>query len=34
MWTRSVPIEDEAKKQLANAARLPIALKQVLCVKG
>jgi tRNA-splicing ligase RtcB (3'-phosphate/5'-hydroxy nucleic acid ligase) len=24
MWTRGVPVEDEARKQLANAARLPI----------
>lgn len=23
MWTKGVPVEDEAKKQLANAARLP-----------
>ena len=23
MWTRGVPVEDEAKKQLANIARLP-----------
>jgi tRNA-splicing ligase RtcB len=24
MWTQGVPVEDEAKRQLANAARLPI----------
>ena len=24
MWTRGVPVEDEARRQLANAARLPI----------
>ena len=24
MWTRGVPVEDEAKRQLSNAARLPI----------
>ena len=24
MWTRGVPVEDEAKRQLTNAARLPI----------
>ena len=24
MWTRGVPVEDEARKQLENAARLPI----------
>lgn len=24
MWTRGVPVEDEAQKQLENAARLPI----------
>ena len=24
MWTRGVPVEDEAKRQLQNAARLPI----------
>ena len=29
MWTRGVPVEDEAKKQLANAARLPIVFKHV-----
>ena len=29
MWTRGVPIEDEAKRQLANAARLPIVFKHI-----
>jgi tRNA-splicing ligase RtcB (3'-phosphate/5'-hydroxy nucleic acid ligase) len=28
MWTRGVPVEDEARVQLANAARLPIVFKQ------
>jgi tRNA-splicing ligase RtcB len=29
MWTRGVPVEDEARKQLANAARLPIVFKHI-----
>ncbi len=29
MWTRGVPIEAEAKQQLANVARLPIVFKHV-----
>jgi len=29
MWTRGVPIEDEARRQLANAARLPVVFKHV-----
>ena len=29
MWTRGVPVEDEAKRQLANAARLPIVFKHI-----
>ena len=29
MWTRGVPVEPEAKKQLANAARLPVVFKHV-----
>jgi tRNA-splicing ligase RtcB (3'-phosphate/5'-hydroxy nucleic acid ligase) len=29
MWTRGVPVEDEAKQQLANAARLPIVFKHI-----
>jgi tRNA-splicing ligase RtcB len=29
MWTRGVPVEEEAKRQLANAARLPIVFKHV-----
>jgi len=29
MWTRGVPVEDEARKQLANAARLPIVFRHI-----
>ena len=29
MWTRGVPVEDEARKQLANAARLPVVFKHI-----
>ncbi len=29
MWTQGVPVEEEAKKQLANIARLPIVFKHV-----
>jgi tRNA-splicing ligase RtcB len=29
MWTRGVPVEDEAKHQLMNAARLPVVFKHV-----
>lgn len=29
MWTRGVPVEDEAKQQLANTARLPIVFKHI-----
>jgi tRNA-splicing ligase RtcB (3'-phosphate/5'-hydroxy nucleic acid ligase) len=29
MWTRGVPVEPEAKRQLTNAARLPIVFKHV-----
>jgi tRNA-splicing ligase RtcB len=29
LWTRGVPIEDEAKRQLANAARLPVVFKHI-----
>src|SRR5262245_26580568 len=29
MWTRGVPVEDEAKRQLTNAARLPVIFKHV-----
>ena len=29
MWTRGVPVEDEAKRQLQNAARLPIVFKHI-----
>jgi len=29
MWTRGVPVEDEAKRQLSNAARLPILFKHI-----
>ena len=29
MWTRGVPVEPEARKQLANAARLPVVFKHI-----
>jgi len=29
MWTNGVPVEDEAQKQLENAARLPIVFKHI-----
>ncbi|CAB5720842.1 RNA-splicing ligase RtcB [Delftia tsuruhatensis] len=29
MWTRGVPVEDEARKQLENAARLPVVFRHV-----
>lgn len=29
MWTKGVPVEDEARKQLENAARLPVVFKHV-----
>ncbi|MDB5896851.1 MAG: ligase [Ramlibacter sp.] len=29
MWTRGVPVEDEAKRQLQNAARLPIVFRHI-----
>jgi tRNA-splicing ligase RtcB len=29
MWTQGVPVEDEAKRQLVNAARLPIVFKHI-----
>src|SRR6476620_10684964 len=29
MWTRGVPVEDEARRQLANAARLPIVFHHI-----
>ena len=29
MWTQGVPVEDEAKRQLANAARLPIVFRHI-----
>ena len=29
MWTRGVPVEDEARKQLANAARLPVVFRHI-----
>jgi tRNA-splicing ligase RtcB len=29
MWTRGVPVEDEAKRQLQNAARLPIVFSHI-----
>ena len=29
MWARGVPVEDEARRQLANAARLPIVFRHI-----
>lgn len=29
MWTKGVPVEDEARKQLSNAAQLPIVFKHI-----
>lgn len=29
MWTRGVPVEDEARRQLTNAARLPVVFKHI-----
>jgi tRNA-splicing ligase RtcB len=29
MWTRGVPVEDEAKRQLSNAARLPVVFPHI-----
>jgi tRNA-splicing ligase RtcB len=29
MWTRGVPVEDEARRQLSNAARLPIVFRHI-----
>jgi len=29
MWTRGVPVEDSARRQLENAARLPIVFRHV-----
>ena len=29
MWTRGVPVEDEAKRQLTNAARLAVVFKHI-----
>jgi tRNA-splicing ligase RtcB len=29
MWTHGVPVEDEARRQLANAARLPVVFKHI-----
>ncbi|HET9643206.1 MAG TPA: RtcB family protein [Burkholderiaceae bacterium] len=29
MWTQGVPVEEEARRQLANAARLPIVFKHI-----
>ena len=29
MWTRGVPVEDEARRQLANVARLTIVFRHV-----
>src|SRR3989338_656578 len=32
MWTRGVPVEDEARRQLTNAARLPIVFKHIAAI--
>jgi tRNA-splicing ligase RtcB len=29
MWTRGVPVDDEAKRQLANIARMPFVYRHV-----
>ena len=29
MWTKGVPVEEDAKTQLANASRLPIVFKHI-----
>ena len=29
MWTRGVPVEEEAKRQLSNAARLPVVFRHI-----
>jgi len=29
MWTKGVPVEDEAKKQLANTSRMPFIYKHI-----
>lgn len=29
MWTRGVPVEDEARRQLANAARMPFIYRHI-----
>ncbi|MCQ8780305.1 RtcB family protein, partial [Escherichia coli] len=29
MWTRGVPVEDEARRQLTKAAQLPIVFKHI-----
>ena len=29
MWTQGVPVEDEARKQLMNAAKLPVVFKHI-----
>ena len=38
MWTQGVPVEESAKRQLMNAARLPIVFKHIaamwLCTIG
>jgi len=30
MWTRGVPVEDEARRQLTNAARLPVVFRHIV----
>jgi tRNA-splicing ligase RtcB len=32
MWTRGVPVEDGARRQLENAARLPIVFKHIAAI--
>ena len=29
MWTKGVPVEDEARRQLQNAARLPVVFRHI-----
>ena len=34
MWTRGVAVADAAKRQLQNAARLPIVLKHIAAMQA
>ena len=34
LWTRGVPVEDEARRQLAHAARLPIVFHHIAAMPG